>query len=113
MTVNTSEANTPAELDANSASTALLSQISSGQPQSKGVVNCFAYSRSTGIRVAYLALCDVSEALTADPDIFVWIGLFEPPTEVLSEVQREFGLHELAVEDASLNHHRAKVHCLF
>lgn len=108
-TANSSEISNSTDLDATAASTALLSQISSGQPQSKGVVNCFAYSRSTGLRVAYLALCDVSEAMAADPDIFVWIGLFEPPAEVLNEVQREFGLHELAVEDAALNHHRAKV----
>ncbi len=86
-----------------------IAKHTSGNPQSAGVVNCFAYSRSTGLRVDYLALCDVSEVLAADPDIFVWIGLFEPPNEVLAEVQREFGLHELAVEDAALNHSRAKV----
>jgi magnesium transporter len=109
MTTAHSETETSANLESVAASTALLTQISSGQPQSKGVVNCFAYSRSTGLPISYLALCDVSEAMAADPDIFVWIGLFEPPKEVLNEVQREFGLHELAVEDAALNHHRAKV----
>jgi len=108
-TENIPEVEASTSLDATAASTALLTQIASGQPQSKGVVNCFAYSRKTGLRVAYLALCDVSEAMAADPDIFVWIGLFEPPKEVLGEVQREFGLHELAIEDAALNHHRAKV----
>ncbi|WP_410210993.1 magnesium and cobalt transport protein CorA [Aquirhabdus sp.] len=91
------------------AQSALLTQHCSGRPQSPGVVNCFAYSRTTGLRVGYLALSDVSEVMAADPDIFVWIGLFEPPAEVLDEVQHEFGLHELAVEDAARGHHRAKI----
>ena len=108
-TDNLPEAKASTSLDATAASTALLAQIASGQPQSQGVVNCYAYSRKTGSPVASLALCDVSEALAVDPDIFVWIGLFEPPKQVLSEMQREFGLHELAIEDAALNHHRAKV----
>lgn len=86
-----------------------LAQYCSNRPQSKGVVNCVAYSRSTGLRLDYLALCDVSEVMAADPDVFVWIGLFEPPADVLSEVQHEFGLHELAVEDAGRGHQRAKI----
>jgi magnesium transporter len=107
--MTTANASNLTDLEMTAASTLRLAQIASGQPQSKGVVNCFSYSRRTGLRVAYLALCDVSEAMAADSDIFVWIGLFEPPVEVLSEVQREFGLHELAVEDAMNNHQRAKV----
>ena len=30
----------------------------------------------------------------------VWIGLLEPSRELLLRVQREFGLHDLAIEDA-------------
>ena len=40
---------------------------------------------------------------------FVWIGLYEPSEELLREVQREFGLHDLAIEDAHLAHQRPKV----
>jgi magnesium transporter len=40
---------------------------------------------------------------------FVWIGLHEPSEEVLLQVQREFGLHDLAVEDAHNAHQRPKV----
>ena len=40
---------------------------------------------------------------------FVWIGLFEPDAEELGEVQRRFGLHDLAVEDAQAFHLRPKV----
>jgi magnesium transporter len=40
---------------------------------------------------------------------FVWIGLHEPSEEILNKVQKEFGLHELAVEDARNAHQRPKV----
>jgi len=39
----------------------------------------------------------------------VWIGLHEPSEDVLEQVQREFGLHDLAVEDAHNAHQRPKV----
>lgn len=31
---------------------------------------------------------------------FIWIGLFEPADSMISTLQKHFGLHELAVEDA-------------
>ncbi|MBD0279316.1 MAG: magnesium/cobalt transporter CorA, partial [Flavisolibacter sp.] len=40
---------------------------------------------------------------------FVWIGLHEPSEEVLNRVQSEFGLHDLAIEDAHNAHQRPKV----
>jgi len=40
---------------------------------------------------------------------FVWLGLFQPTAEEIAEVQAEFGLHELAVEDALTEHLRPKV----
>jgi magnesium transporter len=40
---------------------------------------------------------------------FVWIELHEPGRETMAEVSRHFGLHELAVEDASVAHQRPKV----
>ncbi len=39
----------------------------------------------------------------------VWIGLHEPDDELLREVQAEFGLHDLAIEDASHAHQRPKL----
>ncbi|MEV8097842.1 magnesium and cobalt transport protein CorA [Kitasatospora sp. NPDC085879] len=39
---------------------------------------------------------------------FVWLGVFEPGPEELAGVQRTFGLHELAVEDAQAFHLRPK-----
>ncbi|HKZ20872.1 MAG TPA: magnesium/cobalt transporter CorA [Acidimicrobiia bacterium] len=42
-------------------------------------------------------------------DTFCWIGLHEPTEEEFESVRDEFGLHELAVEDAILAHQRPKL----
>jgi len=71
-----------------------------------GVVNCAAYAG--GRRVADVALDDISEVIE-QPDRFVWIGLHEPDERLLRLVQKEFGLHDLAVEDALRAHQRPKL----
>ena len=43
------------------------------------------------------------------PDAFVWIGLHDPTPEELSEVDREFGIHALVIEDALSAHQRPKL----
>jgi magnesium transporter len=43
------------------------------------------------------------------PDTLVWIGLHEPSEDEFDAVRREFGLHELAVEDAMKGHQRPKL----
>jgi magnesium transporter len=53
-------------------------------------------------------LDEVHEVLK-ESNQFVWIGLHEPSEEILNKVQKEFGLHELAVEDARNAHQRPKV----
>jgi magnesium transporter len=40
---------------------------------------------------------------------FVWLGLFEPEPDELEQVRAAFNLHELAVEDAQIEHMRPKV----
>ncbi|MFT3844152.1 MAG: magnesium/cobalt transporter CorA [Lacibacter sp.] len=70
------------------------------------IVNCAAYSN--GCRVKDIQLKDVHEVLK-DPSQFVWIGLYEPSEEILDKVQEEFGLHDLAVEDAHKAHQRPKL----
>jgi magnesium transporter len=44
-----------------------------------------------------------------DGDGIAWIGLYRPAREEFAAVTREFGLHELAVEDAVNAHQRAKL----
>ena len=42
-------------------------------------------------------------------DWFVWIGLHEPRADLLQQVQREFGLHDLAIEGAHSAHQWPKL----
>lgn len=72
----------------------------------KEIINCAAYS--DGIRIADVNLSDVHTVLK-EKNQFVWIGLHEPSEMILSRVQQEFNLHELAVEDAHLAHQRPKI----
>jgi magnesium transporter len=72
----------------------------------KEIINCAAYSE--GRRIADVELNQVHQVLK-DATQFVWIGLHEPSEETLSQVQIEFGLHDLAVEDAHNAHQRPKV----
>ncbi len=39
----------------------------------------------------------------------MWIGLYEPNEPLLRKIQEEFGLHDLAIEDALSAHQRPKV----
>ena len=70
------------------------------------IVNCAAYAE--GKKVADLNLNEIHRVLRA-ADQFVWIGLNEPTEEILQKVQKEFKLHELAVEDAHHAHQRPKL----
>jgi magnesium transporter len=72
-----------------------------------GIIDCAGYAE--GRRVADLEIAGAREFMAADPARFVWIGLYEPSEELLREVQIEFGLHDLAIEDAHTAHQRPKV----
>ncbi len=72
------------------------------------VVNCVAYDRA-GRRVAEIEdLGAISDVLAAG-DRFVWVGLHEPDAALLDTLKQEFGLHNLAVEDAHNAHQRPKI----
>ncbi|MGD9765152.1 MAG: magnesium/cobalt transporter CorA [Candidatus Binatia bacterium] len=70
------------------------------------VVDCAAYE--DGRRVATVPIEEISEVLQI-PGRFVWIGLHEPDDEELRQIREEFGLHELAIEDARSAHQRPKL----
>jgi len=72
----------------------------------EGVVACVAYAE--GRRVRAVAIPDISEALK-ELGVFVWVGLHDPSPELLQQIQKEFGLHDLAVEDAQVAHQRPKL----
>ena len=71
------------------------------------VVNLVAYD-SRGQRLPPITLDQISDVLTR-PDTFVWMGLHEPDEALLEKLQEEFGLHDLAIEDAHRAHQRPKI----
>jgi magnesium transporter len=78
------------------------------------VVNCAAYQE--GRRIADVDLqhdpesaLEVVRSTDSDRDRFIWLGLHEPDEELLRRVQRRFGLHDLAIEDAHSAHQRPKL----
>ena len=70
------------------------------------LVNCAAYR--DGRKVADIPKEDIHKYL-GEPGTFVWVALKDPDPAELDEMQREFGLHELAVEDARYGHGRPKL----
>src|SRR3954451_14496290 len=72
----------------------------------EGVIAAGAYV--DGRRVANIAVSEAS-SWRAKPGHVVWIGLHEPDMAVLSAVQKQFDLHDLAIEDANHAHQRPKI----
>ena len=71
-----------------------------------GVIAASVYAG--GRRVAEIAVDDAG-GWAKRPGHVVWIGLLEPEPGLLARVQTQFGLHELAIEDAAKPHQRPKL----
>ncbi|MGH3101241.1 MAG: magnesium and cobalt transport protein CorA, partial [Thermoleophilia bacterium] len=54
-------------------------------------------------------VAEASRRLRDQPGTMAWIGLYRPAEAQLLAVAEEFGLHELAVEDAIVAHQRPKL----
>jgi magnesium transporter len=54
-------------------------------------------------------LADTYQIFRDEPRSMAWIGLYRPSEEQLLSLARQFGLHELAVEDAIVAHQRPKL----
>ena len=70
------------------------------------LINCIAYEN--GIKLADISAEEISDYLQR-PDCLVWVGLRDATDPELFEMQEEFGLHDLAVEDARHGHQRPKI----
>jgi magnesium transporter len=70
------------------------------------LINCVVYQE--GRKLADIDKREISEYL-ARPGCFVWVALRDATDEELSQMQEEFDLHALAVEDARHGHQRPKV----
>jgi len=70
------------------------------------LINCVAYEN--GSKLADIPVAEISDYLQR-PGCFVWVALKDATPEEMATMQREFGLHELAVEDSLHGHQRPKV----
>ena len=70
------------------------------------VANCVAYY--DGKKIRDITIDEISDFIE-QPGTFVWLGLCEPDEPLMRKVQEEFGLHDLAVEDAWRAHQRPKL----
>ena len=70
------------------------------------LINCVAYQE--GKKLSDISVEAISDYIQI-PDCFVWVALREPEHAELLVMQEEFGLHELAVEDAERGQQRPKV----
>ena len=70
------------------------------------LVNCAAYE--DGRKVADISREEISDYLKR-PGTFVWVALKDPTPAEMEQMREEFGLHQLAVEDALHGHQRPKL----
>jgi magnesium transporter len=70
------------------------------------LINCVAYEE--GRKLADIDKRDIRSYLQR-PGCFVWVALRDATDDELTEMQEEFDLHPLAVEDARHGHQRPKI----
>lgn len=70
------------------------------------LVNCVAYRQ--GQKLADIPISQIRSYVSL-PDCFVWVAVTDPAPGELDALQEQFGLHELAVEDAHKGHQRPKL----
>jgi len=70
------------------------------------LVNCVAYQ--DGRKLADIQKREIKSYLQ-HPGAFIWVALKDADAAELAEMQDEFGLHELAVEDAQHGNQRPKI----
>ena len=70
------------------------------------LINCVVYEN--GVRLRDIGMGEISQWL-GQPGRFVWVALQDATEEELACMQQQFGLHELAVEDARHGHQRPKI----
>ncbi|ACL62403.1 magnesium/cobalt transporter CorA [Methylobacterium nodulans] len=75
-------------------------------PPASGVVAAAVYA--AGRRIAETSVAEAG-TWARKPGHVVWIGLYEPSDALLHQVQAQFDLHPLAIEDAGKAHQRPKV----
>lgn len=71
------------------------------------LINCVLYQE--GKKIRDIPMDENARWTDSGEEGFVWVALKDPTAAELDAVQRQFGLHELAVEDARQGHQRPKI----
>lgn len=69
------------------------------------IIDCLLFHDA---EVRSVAFDDISEYVSK-PDHFIWVTLESPDSQTVARLGEEFGLHELALEDAISTHQRPKI----
>jgi magnesium transporter len=69
------------------------------------LISCVVYK--DGLKFADISVDEIHHYVDR-ADCFVWVAVYEPDADALAQMQREFNLHPLAIEDAQKGHQRAK-----
>ncbi|MFF3849803.1 magnesium and cobalt transport protein CorA [Streptomyces sp. NPDC002328] len=77
-------------------------------PLERSLVDAAVYRAGRRVQ-APASLAEIYERLPAEPGTMAWIGLYRPTPEQLWQAAEQFGLHELALEDAIVAHQRPKL----
>mgnify|MGYP005813844797 CR=1 FL=1 len=70
------------------------------------LINCVVYQQ--GRKLQDVPVDDIGDWVVR-PDCFIWVALRDASDAELDAMQAEFGLHDLAVEDARHGHQRPKI----
>jgi magnesium transporter len=73
------------------------------------IVDCAHYRDGQRQHAGPMQLDQAANICKGSDSGFIWLGLLEPSEAELARVQAEFGLHDLAVEDAQTMHLRPKL----
>ncbi len=73
------------------------------------IVDCAHYLNGVRQQEHKIPLEEAASCAHAEDEGFVWLGLAQPTEAEMEDVAAKFGLHELAVEDASRAHQRPKI----
>lgn len=85
----------------------MVRESDSGFEVSLMLINCVLYQ--DGRKVRDIPMDENTRWTGCGEEGFVWVALKDASAIELDIVQRQFGLHELAVEDARQGHQRPKV----
>jgi magnesium transporter len=72
-------------------------------------IRCFVYDNGKAVAPKTLDDLEAISDILAANEGFVWLDVAQPSADDLALLQREFEIHPMAIEDASLWHERPKI----